>query len=199
MKDAQETARGITDLRRRLGSPMTAAELRDWFVREVLPLEAALVHFLERNWRNKSDVEDLLQDVYVRVCEAALRQPPDSARAFAFATAKNVLIDRIRHERVSPIEAAESLDAFGIAADEPGPERNTSAREELRRLQGALDRLPPRCREVVVLRRIEGMPRKQIAIRLGITEATVAEHLAKGMSMLADSLYREVPGPRREP
>lgn len=192
MKDTPDTARGNADLRR-LGLSMTAAELREWFVREVLPLEAALVHFLQRNWHNRSDVEDLLQDVYVRVCEAALREPPDSTRAFTFATARNALIDRIRHERVIPIEAADDLDTFGVAADEPGPERNASAREELRLLQGALDRLPPRCREVVVLRRIEGMSRRQIAARLGITEATVAEHLAKGMSVLADVLYREAP------
>ena len=198
MKDTPETARENADPRRP-GLPMTAAELREWFVREVLPLEAALMHFLQRNWHRKADVEDILQDVYVRVCEAALRELPDSPRAFTFATARNALIDRIRHERVIPIEATDDLDAFGIAADEPGPERNASAREELRLLQGALDRLPPRCREVVVLRRIEGISRRQIAARLGIAEATVAEHLAKGMSMLADILYRELPRARRAP
>lgn len=190
MNDTPETARDAADLGR-LGFAMTAAELRDWFVREVLPLETALMQFLQRNRRNASDVEDLLQDVYTRVCEAALRQPPESTRAFVFTTARNLLIDRIRHERVISIEAAEDLEAFDIAADDPGIERNISAREELRILHNALDRLSPRCREVVVLRRIEGISRRQIAARLGISEATVAEHLAKGIGLLADSIYRE--------
>ena len=48
------------------------------------------------------------------------------------------------------------------------------AREELRRLQAAIDRLPPRCREAVVLARIEELPGREIARRMGINEATVS-------------------------
>ena len=194
MSDVSDTNREKDLLRP--GSTMTAEQVRDWFVREVLPLEPALMQFLRHNWRNSSDVEDMLQDVYVRVCEAAFKERPLSSRAFVFSTARNLLIDRVRHERVIPIEIAGDLDAFEIAAEEPGAERSVSAREELRLVWGALNRLSPRCREVVVLRRIEGISRRQIAARLGITEATVAEHLAKGMSTLADILYGE---PGRKP
>lgn len=193
MSDVPDTTREKADLRRP-GSTMTAAQVRDWFVREVLPLEPALMQFLRHNWRNGSDVEDMLQDVYVRVCEAAFRELPHSSRAFVFTTARNLLIDRARTARVIPIEIADDLGAFEIAAEEPGAERSITAREELRLVWDALDRLSPRCREVVVLRRIEGISRRQIAIRLGITEATVAEHLAKGMNRLADILYGERSG-----
>jgi RNA polymerase sigma factor (sigma-70 family) len=175
----------------RPGVRTDAPELHAWFVHEVLPMEAALTQYLHHNWRNRNDIEDLLQDVYVRVCEAALKQRPDSTKSFVFTTARNLLIDRVRREQVIPIEAVLDIDLLGIAVDEPGPDRNAIAREELRRLQAALDRLPPRCREVVVLRRIEGMSRRMIAARMGITEATVAEHLANGVSALADILYGE--------
>lgn len=188
MSDIPEHHRGNADLRRP-GNAVTAAELRDWFVHEVLPLESVLMQFLRHNWRDRGEVEDLLQDVYVRVCESALKQKPDSTRAFVFATARNLLIDRVRHARVIPIEIADDMDAFGIADDEPDPERSAGAREELRRLSAALEKLSPRCREVVVLRRVEGLSRAQIASRLGIAQATVAEYLAKGMSTLADILY----------
>lgn len=188
MSDIPESTRGDADLRR-LGTAMTAAELREWFVREVLPLESVLMQFLQHNWRNRSDVDDLVQDVYVRVCEAALREKPQQTRAFVFATARNLLIDRVRHERVIPIEIADDLESFGVVDDEPDPERSAGSREELRKLWAALDKLPPRCREVVMLRRVEGLPRREIASRLGIVEATVAEHLSKGMSILADILY----------
>jgi len=188
MSDIPENTRGDADLRR-LGIAMTAAELRDWFIREVLPLESVLMQFLQHNWRNRSDVDDLVQDVYVRVCEAALKEKPQQTRAFVFATARNLLIDRVRHERVIPIEIADDLESFGVVDDVPDPERSAGSREELRKLWSALDKLPPRCREVVMLRRVEGLPRREIASRLGIVEATVAEHLAKGMSILADILY----------
>ncbi len=173
---------------RRTGAGMNTSELRAWFIRDVLPLEPALTQYLHTNWRNRSDIDDLLQEVYVRVCESAKKQQPDNARLFVFTTARNLLIDRVRRERVIPIEAVEDLGALNAAIDEPGPDRAVMAREELRRVQNALDKLPPRCREAVVLRRVEGLSRRNIAQRMGITEATVAEHLAHGMSAIADLL-----------
>ena len=87
------------------------------------------------------------------------------------------------------LEAVADLDELEIAIDAPGPERNAMARDVLRKLQGALDRLPPRAREVVTLRRIEGLSRPEIAQRMGISEKTVSEHLTRGLCALADMLY----------
>ena len=78
-----------------------------------------------------------------------------------------------------------------VAVDTPGPERIVMARDELRRLQAALDRLAPRVREVVVLARIEGLSRSEIAQRLGITEVTVSSYLTQGICALADILHGE--------
>jgi RNA polymerase sigma factor (sigma-70 family) len=178
------------------GGTMLAPDMEAWFVREVLPLEPALVQFLHHNWRNTSDIEDLLQDVYVRICESAHKELPGATKPFVFATARHMLIDRVRRAHIVPIEAVADLDAIGVALDEPGPDRNVIARDELRQLQGALDRLSPRCREAVVLKRIEGLSRREIAARMGIAEDTVSEYLANGMLALADMLYGVPPDPR---
>jgi len=82
---------------------MTASELEAWFVREILPLEAQLVQFLRRSWRNTSDIPDLLQEVYMRVCEAAQKQIPVPAKPFVFAVARNLVIDHVRREHVVSI------------------------------------------------------------------------------------------------
>jgi RNA polymerase sigma factor (sigma-70 family) len=198
MVETPETGREHTDLRHR-GAAVTASEVQAWFVREVLPLEAILMQYLHRNWRNASDLADLRQEVYVRVCEAAQNQIPDSAKAFTLTTARNLLINRVRREQVVPIEAAGDLDALDIARDEPGPDRTVIARDELRRLQAALDRLSPRSREAVVLGRIEGLSRRQIAARMGIAEDTVRQHLAHGMRTLADILYGVTQDTGRKP
>jgi RNA polymerase sigma factor (sigma-70 family) len=190
MVEASDTGREFADLLN-AGRRMIASEICDWFVREVLPLEAALTQYLQHNWRNRGDIEDLLQDVYVRVFEAAQKQIPDRPRAFVFTTARNLLIDRVRREQIIPIEAASDLDALNVALDAPGPERSAMARDELRRLQIALDHLPPRCRQAVVLRQVDGLSRKQIASRMGIGEETVKEYLAEGVVALADMLYGE--------
>jgi RNA polymerase sigma factor (sigma-70 family) len=177
---------------RRNDAVMTASDVNAWFVREVWPLEAMLMQFLRRGWRNSADVKDLCQDVYIRIYEAAQKEIPDPAKAFVFATARNLLIDRIRKEHVVSIEAVADLDALGIALDEPGPDRSAMARQELRQLQAALDRLPPRWRDAVVMRKIEGLSRPEIAARMGIAEPTVSQHLAAGMAALADFFHSEL-------
>jgi RNA polymerase sigma-70 factor (ECF subfamily) len=178
---------------------MSAPAPMDWFLREVLPLETMLLQFLRHNWRDSADIEDLLHDVYVRVYEAALKQIPDRAKPFVFTTARNMLISRVRTRHVVPIEAVADLDALGVAIDMPGPDRSAIARDELRRLRDAIDRLPPHCRDVVVMRRIDDLSRGEIAMRLGLTEGTVSVYLTEGMYTLADLLHGEPPDPRRRP
>jgi RNA polymerase sigma factor (sigma-70 family) len=181
-----------------LGSPEPMSEVNAWFVREVLPLEAALLQFLRRHWRNESDTADLRQEVYARVYEAAQKEIPRLAKAFVFRTAHNLLIDHIRHEQVIPIDAVVNLDSFDVAMDQPGSDRIVIAREELHRLQIALGQLPRRCRETVMLRKIEGLSLQEIATRMGITESTVEQHLTKSMRALANTLYGKSGRPWRK-
>jgi RNA polymerase sigma-70 factor (ECF subfamily) len=172
---------------------VSAAEVRAWFVREVLPLEAALMRYLHHSWRNKSEIADLRQDVYVRVCEAAQKQIPNPVEPFVFAVARNLLINRVRRQRIVLIDTVADLDLLQVAGDVPSPDRSIIARDELRKLQAAIQRLPPRCREAVILGRIEGLSGHEIAMRMGISEATVSKHLTTGMYALADFLFNEQP------
>jgi RNA polymerase sigma-70 factor (ECF subfamily) len=173
-----------------------APEAMRWFLREVLPLEAMLVRFLRQNWRDQSDIEDLLQDVYVRVYEAAQRELPERARPFVFTVARNLLITRMRDRSVVPIDAVSDLDALNIAMDLPGPDRAAMGRDELRRLSDAIDRLPAHCREVIILRRIENFSRPEIAVRLGIAETTVSSYLTEAIYILSNLLNAEPADPR---
>jgi len=171
------------------GLAVSADALQAWFLREVLPLESALAGYFRRNWRNESDVRDLVQDVYVHVCDAARREVPLNARAFVFTTARNILIDKFRNRQVVPIETVGDVEALAAASEIPGPDRDVIARDELRRLQAALDRLAPRCREAVLLKQLEGLSRRQIAQRMGIAEDTAKEYLAIGLFTLSDIFF----------
>lgn len=190
MNETSETRRDESGLRNQ-GAVVKADAVSAWFVREILPLEAILMHYLHHNWQNRSDIADLRQEVYARVFEAAQSQVPDNPKRFLLTTARNLLIDRVRREHVVPIEAVADLEALGVAIDQPGPDRVAMAREELRRLQAALDRLPPRCREAVILGHMEGLTGTEIAARMGVTKFTVSEHLANGVRALTDMLYGE--------
>jgi RNA polymerase sigma-70 factor (ECF subfamily) len=186
-----------TEALRDASAGMNTAEIKAWFVREVLPLETALMQYLHHNLGKRGDAADLRQEVYVRVCEVARKQRPDPVRPFVFTIARNLLIDRMRREQVVPIDAVSDLEALNVAIDAPGPERAVAARDELRRLQIALDRLSPRCREIVILARIEGLTGRAIAARLGISEPAVSQQLDNGMRALADVLYGEPSDLRR--
>jgi len=169
-----------------------ADRVKCWFVREVLPLEAVLMRFLNRNWRNKAEIEDFRQEVYAQVLQAADAKIPDRAKPFVLATARNLLVDHIRREHIVPIEAVADLDMLGIAADEPNLDRKLMAREALRKLQAALDRMPPRRRLAVILKRVDGLSRREIAQHMGISEQAVSEYVADGMRTLADTLYHDL-------
>lgn len=165
-------------------------EFDDWFVREILVHERALALFLRRNWPHRDELHDLRQEVYARVYEAAARGRPTAPKAFLFTTARHLMTDRLRRSRVVSIEPVGDFESSNVyLIDEVSPERWMGTRQALTRLAEALDRLPDRCREVVWLRRVEELPQKGVAERLGISEKTVEKHLAKGMRLIADYLY----------
>lgn len=164
------------------------SDLDNWFVREVLPLEAALVRYLRRNCREDDDIPDLRQEVYVRMYEMARQRRPDLIKPFMFATARNLLIDRARRARIVSIEAFSVLDMEELSVDELTPERHVTGHEELSLLHAALEELPTRCREVVKLRKIDGLSQREVAVHMGISEDTVEKQIGKGMRVLADAL-----------
>jgi RNA polymerase sigma-70 factor (ECF subfamily) len=169
-------------------------ELNAWFVQEVLPLEAVLERYLRRNWRDRDDVPDLRQEVYARVYDSCARGRPDSAQAFVLSTARNLLVDRARRAQIVSIETFADMDALAPRLDELSPERHLAARSELRLLQGALNLLPAPCREVIELRKIEDLPQREVAARLGITEDRVERLLAKGVQALDEALQAATQG-----
>jgi RNA polymerase sigma factor (sigma-70 family) len=162
-----------------------------WFKREILREEAALMRYLRRLWPRPGEIDDLRQETYARVYESARTHRPEAARAFLFAAARNLVIDRVRRERIVSIEGVPDIEDQFVLVDELSPERRTIARQELKRLAQAFDWLPDRCREVVWLRRVLELSQQQVAARLGISERTVEKHVAKGGRLLARYMFGE--------
>jgi RNA polymerase sigma-70 factor (ECF subfamily) len=95
----------------------------------------------------------------------------------------------MRRQRLVSFEAGWDLEELDVLVDERSPERCAGAEEELRALAMALSRLPPRCKQVVWMRRVEEQSQREVAARLGIGEAMVEKHVAKAMRKLADALF----------
>ena len=165
------------------------AALDRWFTDEILIHEDALLRYLRRTWRHRDEIHDLRQELYVRIYEAAGKAFPTQPKAFLFSSARHLMADRIRRNRVVSIEPMGDFEPSHVLVDDVTPERWCGGRQALTRLASAFDQLPDRCREVVWLRRVEDLSQKEVAVRLGISEKTVEKHIAKGMRMLADVLY----------
>ena len=191
-----DTCRDTTDLRNP-GAEMTVSAVDAWFVREVLPLESLLMQYLRRNWRDRSDLEDIRQDIYVRVYSAARLETPKSTKNFLRRTARNYLIDLGPQSSIVPIDATADFESVAVESEFFAPDRTVAARQELLRLRDALDKLPPRQREAVELARIEGLSGQEIAVRMGITRSAVSLHLKRGLHALADHYLREQTDPWR--
>jgi RNA polymerase sigma factor (sigma-70 family) len=163
--------------------------LDQWFATEILAHEGLLVRYLTRVWPNSAEVLDLRQDIYVRVYESARDALPTSPKAFLFATARNLMADRIRHNRVVSIESTPDYEGLNVLIDEISPDRRLSAREELRSLARAFDSLSEKCRNVIWLRRVEGLSQRETARRLGLHEGAVESQLARGVRVLALAVF----------
>jgi RNA polymerase sigma-70 factor (ECF subfamily) len=168
--------------------------LDQWFAAEILPHEGVLVRYLTRVWPNTAEVLDLRQDIYVRVYESARGTLPTAPKAFLFTTARNLMTDRIRHSRVVFIDSTQDFEGLNVLIDEISPERRVSARQELRNLARAFDSLSEKCRNVVWLRRVEGLSQRETAQRLGLHEGAVESQLARGVRVLARAVFGSADG-----
>lgn len=168
-----------------------APAIDHWFQQEVLPLSPAITGVIRRSIRNQSEVHDLRQEVYLRIYERAVREIPRNTRAFVFTVLRNLLIDRARRAKVELVEPAVDWERLECAADDVPVDRQVIDRHELDRLRCAIELLPPRCREVVVLRRISGLSQRQTAARMSITEDTVERQMRNGLRRLAELLAED--------
>ena len=163
------------------------AEQAKWFKEQVHPHESLLKAYLHRSFRVR-DVEDVVQESYLRMLKARAAQPIQSAKAFLFQVARHVTLDLMRRGKASPIEAVGDLSALRVMEDKRGVAESVSMKEKVQVLAQALITLPPACREVVMLRKLKGLSRKETASRLGIAEKTVDEQLARGLKKLEQHL-----------
>lgn len=169
-----------------------------WFASQILPHEAALMRYLRRAWSRTADIQDLRQETYARVYESALESLPRSPKSFLFATARNLIVDRLRRDRIVSIDYTQDMASLSVMVDELSPDRRLSARQELQCLAEAYGKLSEMARAVIWLRRVEGLSQREAAQRLGIHEGALESYMWRGLQAMADALLGST-APAREP
>ena len=163
---------------------MSFAEQARWFSEHVQPHEPALRAYLSKRFPSLRDHDDLVQETYARLLRVEDPSRLVHPKAFLFTTARNAAIDLFRrskshlHDRMGEMDDLTELPLL----DAPPTAVETMERRQRREaLTEALRALPERCREVMLLRYLDGCSGKEIALRLGISLGTVKGHLLKGV------------------
>jgi RNA polymerase sigma factor (sigma-70 family) len=151
-----------------------------WFTAELVPHEPALRAYLH-GLANPSDIDDLVQETYARLLRAHARGAIASPRGLLFATARNAARDLFRRRTTAnTIPITEFVKAH-VFDDAPNAAETVSRRQETDLLAAAIAELPPRCREILVLRKFENLSHREIAEKLGIAVHTVEAQLTKAL------------------
>jgi len=129
------------------------------------------------------EAADLVQDAFLKTVEAGRKAEVEKPVHLLFRIARNAVIDKLRSKRrTAALFRSEEAEAADPTAS---PERILIASDRLKRAMAAIDRMPPKRREVFLLHRLEGLSYAEIARRAGISIKTVEKHMACAMAQLS--------------
>jgi RNA polymerase sigma-70 factor (ECF subfamily) len=158
--------------------------------KRVLPHEQALRCWLAAKRLWQIDIDDVVQETYAVLAALEDYRSIVNPKAYAFTTALSIVKAQMRRSKIVAFIGVDDIADFAEVDARPSPETEVSDREQLRRLAVAIAALPPRCREVFVLRKVEGLAQREVADRLGISEGTVEKHMQKGLLSIAATFGR---------
>lgn len=166
--------------------PPNDSEQTRWFVEEVQAHEPSLRSWLRGLFPSLPDMDDVVQESYVRLIRAREAGKISHAKAYLFTTARNAARDFFRRRKIVSIEAVGDMADSNVLDDRPGVADAVSKQQELDLLAEAVRGLPDRCRQTLTLRLLYGLSHKEIAAELKVSEHTVKAQLAKGMRRCAE-------------
>jgi RNA polymerase sigma factor (sigma-70 family) len=167
-----------------MGDPVEQAATLDALSQR---LRRPLRRFFEKRLGSQhAEIEDLVQEVFVRLAASREIRPGDRLDGYVFRTAVNLLHDYRRRRIRRDANAHEPFDEalHGGASDGVTPERKVLGAEAIERLVAALYGLPERTRNVWVLYHFEDMRHAEIASRLGMAQSTVEKHMSRANAHL---------------
>jgi RNA polymerase sigma factor (sigma-70 family) len=131
--------------------------------------------------------EDLTQEAFARL-HASTRNKLESPRGFLFRTAHNLALDHLRRDRRVPIGELDEITSASLADLGPSPEETVAARQELAIMRAIILELPPKCRQVFLLVRLEDLSHREVAAEMGMSQTMVRKYLARAVDHIQKRL-----------
>ena len=164
--------------------------------------ESALKRFLERFFYSTHDIEDILQEVFLQTWNIEKKQEIQLPKSYLFKVARNMALKELKKKSGQINAFIEEVNPDELVRNETSTENEVDLSERLILFEKALATLPPRCRNVFVLRKIFGFSQKEIARRMNISVSTVEKHIINGIQRCnvymkthdVDELFRSAKG-----
>lgn len=163
------------------------ASITAWVGKEILPHESAVRSWLRRSL-GPDELEDVIQQSYAQIASLSDVSHIRSGRAYFFATARSIVLMRLRRARIVRIDTMAELGNYDAVGEDPSPERVAAGRSELERVRKLIEKLPERCRQIIQMRKVEGLSQREVAQKLGVTEHIVENDVAKGLKFILQSI-----------
>lgn len=154
----------------------------DWFEQNFREHEPLLRAWLVRRFPSLQDVDDIVQESYLRLVEARGRTEIATPKAYMFRVARNLVLDRLRHEKVIAFEPLVEGDASAVEDECASVHQTVTRDQRLEIMTQAIQALPTQCRHIFTLRKVHGLSQQEIAQRLGISQHTVSAQLTIGLN-----------------
>lgn len=153
-------------------------------------MRPALMAFFARRVRSSVEAEDLTQEVFIRLARTDTAM--QSADAYIFSIAANLLRDKVRADKVRhDYKEATSLEDY-LGIETLDPYRVTAGRHDLARLAELIGRLPDKTRTIFALYRLEHIDKHVIAESLGLSRRMVEIHIQRALADLAKGMELSV-------
>lgn len=152
-----------------------------WFSEKLQPHEPALRAYLHHKFPTLADVDDFVQESFLKTLRAHKEGRLTSTRGFLFHVARNAVVSFFRKQKFISSVSVNDLGPLRVLESDADVVESVCSKDELELITAAIADLPDRCRQVVMLRVLQGVPSDEVAQQLGLSEATVRVQLSRGM------------------
>ncbi len=167
------------------------SERHDWFLNRVFCHRPLLQQYLRGYLVADEDIEDVIQDTYLRIYGIKDYGNVESPKALLITIAHNLAVTLIRSRNARATDLVADIESLGGVSDGGLPEEQFDARRRFEAFCAAVDDLPPICRRVFVLRKVYKLSQAEISTVLGIAESTIEKHVVKGLARCRDHLREQ--------
>ncbi len=130
------------------------------------------------------EIEDIVQETYVRVCQIEGKDKIREPRSFLFTTARNLALDHVKRAESRLAVSVEEIGESGFGEAERSADETfdqVASNEEFSQFCEAVRQLPVQCRRAFVLKKVYGYSQREIAREMNLSESTVEKHIAQGI------------------